>query len=499
MRIKKDIRAALSSGIAVILLGGLGAAAGRQSAEQKNPPGLRTTPLYAWNKDGTPATGLTAADLEVLVGGSAVEGFTLTKSESSNKLVFLVFDTASLGSNLLSKSKKIAESTVSQAGGRVRFVVMTIDPYAGLRPVCGPTADKARVTRTVGKSVTAKRSDYNQSRATDGTGIRDAYPDWRPKDALTALTSRDGDKRDLQEDRQVADVMINSLNTLNEVLHRFPESDKIIHLFSCGIPTAATANHTVVNYPGDGDSRPSKVEMSTPDRATYDQINGAGRSLKRNGALAFFINPGGTRVGDGAASSGEQSLHMLVNESGGRYFEGADKDIIRALAMTEQGYYVLSLPALQEMPKADVEVEVRAKDPEITLASVSSLPRLRRFALMTPQEKQAVILSVLSDGLVGDIDVKISGIPVDIQGAGDEALLTARLPVELSQSEWDIYKVWREPGRGAASIEKEHVLSDGPVLTFGMASRENTIQDAVLVHARSGTVLVCRGKNKAEE
>ncbi len=495
MHFTKSFRAAMSLVIAVVVFCGAATAVGRQSAEQPKTPGTRTAPLYATNKDGTPAAGLTAADLEVLVGGRPVEGFALTKGGSLNKLVFLVFDSSSISSNLLNKSKKIAQDTISKADSRVRFVVMGIDPYAGLRPICGPTADKELIIDSIARSVTAKRNEYFRSRATDGTAILDAYPNGQGRDPTSVTTAVGESRRDLQEDRQVADVLITSLRTLNEVLRRFSESDKVVHLYSSGIPAGATNDYSQVVYPGDAISLPSKNAMSSPDRVIYDQIKSAGQSFRQNGALAFFINPGGTRVGEDDVTSGEQSLHMLVNESGGRYFEGADQDIIQALTETEQGYYQLSLPPLRETPDAEVEVSIHAKDPAITLTSIGVLARTRKFALMSPQERQGLILSVLTDGLIGDIGLKISRIPVDIQSSGDEAQLTAQLPFDLSQSEWDIYKVWRGPGKGEVAVEKEHVLSDGPLLTFGMASRENAVQDAVLVHAKSGTVLVCQGKD----
>jgi hypothetical protein len=480
--------------LGAVLLSGAAGTLVRQAASSQTAPKRRTTPLYARNKDGTPAAGLTAADLQVTVGGNPVEDFALTRGGSQNTLVFLVFDTASIGSNLLSKSKKIAESTVSPANSQVRFVVMTIDPYAGLRPICGPTTDKRLVAKNISKSVTAKRSDYFQSRATDGSGIRDAYPDWHTPDLLSASTSAVGKMRDLQEDRQVANVLITSLVTLNNILRRFPESDKVVHLYSCGIPTGATADHTQVVYLGDGATAPSRVDMSSPDRVIYDQIKAAGQSLKKNGALVSIVNPGGTRVGEDDATSGEQSLHMLVNESGGRYYEGTDRDITRALIATEQGYYELSLPVLPEAGGSDVGIEILARNPEITLTTAPYLARSRCFAEMTPGEKQAIIVSILTDGLVGDIDLKIGGIPVAIQAAGEEAQLRAQLPPAISQSEWDIYKVWRDPRKGGVEVEKEHVLNESPLLTFYMAAKENTIQDAVLVHAKTGTVLVCRGK-----
>ncbi len=494
MRFFNSIRAALILGIAVVAFGGAATTLSRQSAEHSLRQERRTTPIYATHEDGTPATQLTAADLEVLVGGRPVEGFTLTQGGSENKLVFLVFDTASINANMLSKSKKIAEKTISRSDGRVRFIVMAIDPYAGLRAICGPSTDKEFVTRCIAKSVVSKQSDQYRSRAESGTGIRDAYPDWADK--TPSQMARQEKDRDFQQDRQVAATIIASFRTLDEILRRFPDSDKIVHLHTAGIASGAATNRSTIVYDPEGDvSSPENVEISTPDKFLMDQINNAGRSFKASGALVFVVNPAGTRVGQSSSTSGEQSLQMLANESGGLYFEGADKDIIQALAATELGYYQLSLPALPEMPEAGFDIEVRPKVPGITLASVSFLARSRRFAAMSPQERQAVILMVLTDGLVGDIDLKVSRIPVDIQGSADEAQLTARLPGDLSQSEWDIYKVWRDPAKSEVTVEKEHVLSNGPLLTFIMTPRENTLQDAVLVHARSGTVLVCQGKD----
>ena len=490
MRLNKCITAVLSLGIAAACLGGVAKVLSRQASGQELPRKQRTIPIYATNKDGTPVTRLTPADLEVLVSGKPVGDYGLTKGGSQNKLVFLVFDTASISSNLLSKSKKIAEKAVSQAPDQVRFVVMTIDPGAGLRPVCGPSTDKEFILRTMAKSVVSKESGYFRSRATSDTGIRDTYPEWRNN--TPATTS----KRNHQEDRQVGTIIVTSLWTLNSILARFPQSDKVVHLYSCGIPLGATVNRskfTLDRNPNTGVEH--NVELSSPDAVIYDQIKGAGQSIKKSSALLFLINPGGTRGGQDDATSGEGSLHMLANESGGRYFEGADKDIIQALATTEEGYYELSFPPLLEIQEPQVAIEIRPKNHELTLSTVTHLHRARRFAAMTPEEKQGVVLSVLTDGLVGDLDLKISTIPVNVQPAGYEVQLTAQLPLDLSQSEWDIYKVWRERGKGVVAVEKEHVLSDGPLLTFGMAPRDNTVQDAVLVHSRSGTVLVCQSKD----
>lgn len=494
MHSTKTIRNFVTPGMLVLFLCGLAGADSRQSTGQEAPSKRKTAPIYATGKDGAPAAALTTADLEVKLGGNPVEDFTLTKGGSERKLIFLVFDTSSMSSNLLSKSKKIAESCVSSADPNVRFVVMGIDPGAGLRPICGPTTDKAVVTKNINKSVIAKSGSYFQSRSDQGTGILDALPDYRSKTPVGM--ARKEQQLDDRQDRQVATIILTSLRTLNDVLSRFPDSDKIVHFYSSGIPTGATQDRTSIDASTPDTRAPSQLENSSPDRVTYDLIKSSGQSFKKNGALLFAVNLGGTRIGEANAASGEQSLRMLVNESSGRYFKGTDKDIIQSLNAIEQGYYELSLPVSQEIQDSGIGLDVRSKNPDITLSTVSVLGHGRRFSEMTPQEKQGIILSILSNGLVGDVGLKISAIPVDVAGAGDEALLTVQLPPGPSPSEWDIYKVWRDPGKGDFQIEKEHVMSESPVLTFSMANRENTLQDAVLVQAKTGTVLICQGKQK---
>ena len=49
------------------------------------------------------------------------------------------------------------------------FIVLSIDPGAGLRPVCGPSTDKKFIIRTMAKAIVSKQSDYFRSRATSSS------------------------------------------------------------------------------------------------------------------------------------------------------------------------------------------------------------------------------------------------------------------------------------------------------------------------------------------
>jgi hypothetical protein len=464
---------------------------GQNPTDQKNGERHRIVPLYALYKDGTPVIGLTAGDLEVDLNGSGVDHFSLAKGGSPKKIVFLVFDTASQPYNLLAKSKKIAEAVVSQAESQARYLLLTIDPGSGLKVILGPSDDRLQVARAVNQLVIAKQSDYFRSRAASGTEIRDVYPQWR--DSTPSRMQKTQRDKDRQADRQMAAVIISSLRTLNVILARFPESGKIVHLYSCGIPMEAAESRSLFVFEEDVLSS-NNVEISSPDKAIYDQINGIGQNLKKSGAILFLINPAGMRVGEASPVSGKQTLHMLAKESGGLYLDGADKDITRALIEMERGYYEVTLPVSQDQPDGEAALVVRPKNPEITVTSVTSLVRSRNFREMTPQERQALVVSIVAEGLVGDIDLKISRVPVEISPAGDEVYLTVQLPRGLAQSEWDIYKVWRNPAKSEVQVEMEHVLSESPSLAFTMAVKPDFIQDAVLVQAKTGTILVCQAK-----
>ena len=237
MTSQRVFRHILGFGLAVALVAGVLGASSRQAGGQRPTPKRRTAPIYATTKDGTPATGLTAADLIVTVAGAPIQEFALTKGGSQNKLVFLVFDTASMSSNILSKSKKIAQSTVSLASDTTRFIVMSIDPGAGLRPICGPTTDKALVIKSIGKSIVAKSGSYLQSRSTDGSSIHDAIPEGHRQEQFAQRGhGQRGERRRPEAGHAGRYVIITSLRTLNAVLGRFTESDKVIQFYSSGDP-----------------------------------------------------------------------------------------------------------------------------------------------------------------------------------------------------------------------------------------------------------------------
>ena len=339
------------------------AAFAAQSAEPQAPSEIRTSPIYATSENGTPVTALGADDLEVKLGGRRVAAFTLIKGESPNKLVFIIFDTASLGSNALSVSKKIAQSTVAQAGQGVRFVVMSVDPGAGLNLICGPTTERETAAAGIAGSIVSKVQS-----AAIGVSVVDGIAGPAPRQVR-------------EEDReQIGTIIIDSLRTLSRVLAGFPESNKVVHFYSGGIPQGPMLDLSPVKrytYLG-AETLPvtsyqDLQNFTSPSTETDEQIMGAGRAIKKSGAVLFAINTAGVLKRAADESSGEPSLRLLVNESGGRFVEGTDEDIIGSLSAAEQGYYELAISIPKSKRGEGLPLEVRAKDRALTLSSAGFL------------------------------------------------------------------------------------------------------------------------------
>ncbi len=82
----------------------------------------------------------------------------------------------------------------------------------------------------------------------------------------------------------------------------------------------------------------------TVDTLAYKTLTTIGQLLNTSGAILFLVNPAGTRIDESDSNSGEQSLRFLAAESGGRYFEGTQKDIANDVNSMEGGLLRNLLP-----------------------------------------------------------------------------------------------------------------------------------------------------------
>ena len=486
-------------------------------------------PVYAVDKAGLPILDLSPEDLEVYIGGQRVDPFSLHKKRfevteapkqkgtparasqqpAQRKLVFLIFDTAFSPYNLLAKAKSIARTVIAQSDGSAQYVLLSIEPFAGLTYIYGPTQNLDLLSKNMEKHIAGKKADYLQTSAMDNSTIRDPYPPGDARnpssggwgtlgsgavrqysalgvDSLGRITGRDK--------KRLAASYASALMTLSAVLGTFREYSKVVYLYSCGIPSEALLNRTEwVSKPAAAPNEPPEYTVAlSPDMVAYDTLTMIGRHLNTSGALLFLVNPSGTRVDENDRDSGEHSLRILADESGGRYFEGAEKDVAREVNRMEGGYYEISFPDKPEYEGQELGFEIRSHSPDVQIFTVKKVGREKSYAEMTELEREVVILNILNDGPFANARQKVSFVEAtDILRDGPRLICQMPLPPELARSGWTVFKIARCFNTGAIFIEKDSLVPSGPSIQVHAKWRGDEFRhDIVLAHTKTGTILV---------
>ncbi len=504
-----------------------GLAAAQQQQEQQ--PQLQEevivrwwlVPVYAVDKSGAPVLNLAPEDIEVYIKGIKVDPFTLHKKEfkvtetktratetpvpkgpAQKKMVFLVFDTLFSPYNLLAKAKTIADQVIAQSDKSAQYVLLSIEPMAGLHYVCGPTQDLKLLSKEMKKYIVGKKQDYLlTSNEIDRNNIRNVYPgagggipfSWREPANRSGPSGNSvllgvSERNYWRDAKRMGSVFTTALMTLNLVLGNFREYSKVIYLYSCGIPSLALENRSEQEV--DPTASGSSVYFS-PDIFSIDSLTLAGRYFNTSGALLFLVNPAGTRTSESDRNSGELSLRLLASESGGRYYEGAEKQIAREVNNMEGGYYEISFPDRPEYEDQEMGFEIRPKRPDITVFTVKKVGRERKYVDMTELEKEVLVLNILNEGPYAHAQQKI--ILVEGQAAQDGDSLTCAIPLppDLPQTEYAIFKVARNFTTGDIRIDKELVIPESRTLEVRMKWRGQSYRhDIVLANVKTGTILV---------
>ena len=476
-------------------------------------------PVYAVDKAGAPVLNLTPDDLDIYIKNIKVDEFSLIKkkfqvTEAKNtvvtapqpvapvqkKMVFLVFDAAFSTHLLMSKAKEIADQVIAESDKSAHYVLLSIEPYAGLHYIFGPSRDLALVAKNLKKYVNGKRSELERPStprmftepvtvmSSGGGGVFNAGS--VGSNTLGGPRSREG-HIDLKHS---ASTFVSSLQTLNLVLGNFKEFSKVVYLYSCGIPKLALMDRAEIPDGPTGianEGSHSTTVYFSPDSLAYDDLKIIGQSLNKSGALLFMVNPEGTRIGEEDDNSGERSLRLLAEESGGRYFEGANHQIVLEVNNMEAGYYEISFPDKPEYEGQELSFEIRSNKPDVQIFTVRRVGREKSFADMTELEKEVLVLNVLNQGPYAETINKVISVDGETFRDGDSLVCRMKLPPELARSEWSVFKVRRNLAAGEIQIEKEQIVSDSPTCEVRMAWKGKEYRyDMVLAHPKTGTILV---------
>jgi hypothetical protein len=463
------------------------------SAQQQQQPQLQEevivrwwlVPVYAIDKAGAPVLNLSTDDLEVFIKDIKVEQFTLHKKEfkvsetrkgatpsqqapspqpeapPQEKMVFLVFDTASSAFALLQKAKSLCDVVMAESDQGAQYVLMSIDPRAGLHYVCGPTRDLKLLKANIGKLIYAKRLPGNDPNPLDNSEIHRISP---PRGSAPWPMTYAGFGRSAFS----KSIQVTSLETLGLILGYFRGYSKVVYLYTCSMP-----------LPQSGED--------------FDALSTIVRSLNSSGTLLFLINPAGDRIPESDARSGEGALRIIANQTGGRYYEGTDKEVIQEVKNMEEGYYEVSFPDKPEYEGQELSFEIKAKKSEITIYTLRNVGREKRYADMSGLERELLVLNVLNNGPNALIKEKILLVTKEESRDGGTLICRFALPAEIAQSEFTVFKVARNFETGDIQVDTEPLVSGSANLEVQMKWRGHAYRhDVVLVHNKTSTIIVAK-------
>ncbi len=492
-------------------------------------------PVYAVDRLGAPVLNLAPEDLAIYIQGLSVEQFSLIKKQfevtqsgkpgaaaqakapAQKKMVFLVFDAAFSSYNLLTNAKAIADTVIGQSDKAAQYVLLSIEPFAGLNHIVGPTRDLGVISGSMKKYIVGKKADYLlEANAMDNNEIQNIYPagDPRNRGAFGRSTGGRGDlsapmggqrnfatrgadsagRNTWRDKKNVARSYAASLVTLNLILGQFKDYSKVVYLYSCGIPDDALLNRSerMSKEPESIDEPPEFEVTLSVNTLAYKTLTQIGQLFNLSGAILFLVNPAGTRIAEIDRNSGEQSLRILATESGGRYFEGAQKDISNDVNSMEGGYYEISFPDKPEYEGRELDFEIRSNKPEFQIFTVKKVGREKSFGKMTSLEREVMVLNILDKGPFSESNQKVSIVnALDMLQDGDWLICQLPVPPELVKSEWTIFKIARRFDTGQIYMDKDTRVPSLPSIQARIKWRgEDFRHDIVLAHHKTGTILV---------
>jgi hypothetical protein len=446
-------------------------------------------PVYAIDKAGAPVLNLAPEDLEVYIKGIRVEQFTLHKktfkvietrkgevptpaapspepqAPPQKKMVFLVFDAASTSPAILAKGRTICDDVIEQSGPAAQYVLLSIEPFAGLHYFCGPTGDLKFLRQEMHHFILGKNTNIWRPGRDD---IRNIYP------SRTGLGYEAFGREDSVNKFMKTLSFRSALLTLSIVLGHYREYSKVVYIYSAGVP--------IVTGIGGGGAESSEELLSM-----------LGKSLNKSGALLLLINPAGTRELSYFDDSGKNSLRVLASVSGGRYFEGEQKQIVEQVNDMEGGYYEVSFPDKPEYAGQELSFEIRSKKPEVTIYTLRNVGREKSFADMNELERQFLVLNILNDGPNALTTQKVIYVKKAESRDGDTLVCRVTLPPEMARTELVVFKIAQHFQTGDIRVDMEPIVSQSPDLEVRMRWRGKFYRhDFVLAHTKTGTILVAK-------
>jgi len=360
--------------------------------------------------------------------------------------VILLFDLAVSGRVAVRRAKELAVGLISRAATGSHVVVMTIEPFAGLHFICQGDAhkDKELLLKSIKKKVKERINNRivrieDTSTRTDGTPMLDGREANSDQDFFYRSSG--------SWYKRKTSAFLKAFKSLYFHLAS-QQGNKFVYLFSEGISNSIR-------------------DSLRGSHAWYDEnLKESAGDLGRCGAVLMLINTRGTDLDEdiadsqlssgmvtGNPASGEESLHILAEESGGKYIEGTKKQLLKRIIHLQQVYYEISFQDPPGFSGSNRDVRVESLRKGVVLVSLRSLEGPKNYRDMGKVEKEILAVNLITNNPL--IKRKISYVditPEKIEKRDWETSYQLKLDHRLKDKKLDLYKVRLTDDHGVREI-----------------------------------------------
>jgi VWFA-related protein len=434
---------------------------------EKIKVGWWQVPVLAIDSSGNAVTDLSEKDIQLRVNGKLITDFVFFKRAFSStqesqqqatgktkelapaagkQVVLLLFDLAMSGRVSVKRSKTLAKTIIKSAAPGTHFIVMTIEPFAGLNFICQNKDDKKDLLKRIKKKVIGKENPRIVSQA---------------QISLATSSSMDGIKdhegeffmsRSAMWHKRRTSAFFKAFKTLYFHLSGL-EGNKFIYFFSEGISNSIR-------------------DSLRGEYAQYnDDLKETAKNLARCGGVFFLINTRGvdqytsnrlmaSQYGNQSLDSvksisGEDSLQILANESGGKYMEGSKKTLAKYITNINRVFYEISFrnPPGQSISSREIKVTCKRKD--ITIISLRSVETMKSYRKMSKIEKELLAVNLVTGNpLVKKRITPLNARIKKTEKKEKEIIYRVKIPKTFLMKKLDLYKLWVDHADGVAEIIK---------------------------------------------
>lgn len=454
-------------------------------------------PVFAVDKDDNSVLDLKNEDIEIFINNRRIEHFTLYKRDFNvekekmikaevikrplkRKIAFLIFDVAFTALENLGRSKVIAKDLIEKGSDSTSFVIMIVDPYAGLQYKAGPETDKEILSAIIDKEV--KINERARSVEPAVTAISGAQ-----------VTGKRGSKYGAGGMAFLSEEITSSLRNTNKNFYFSFESlyyslnqitdNKFIYFFSEGLSfwSRKSSRHSEEQY--------------------FRDLKKSADYMGKSGSVIFVINPNGFESGDintqsGAGFSriqaGPDSLKYIASESGGRYLRGNKKDLSERFEKMNRAYYEIAFSDTGIPDGGKGEIEIRAKRKGINIHSLKTLEKRKNYSQMKKIEKEVLVLNLLSRNSLFKPPVVVKGFNILSRSQKkDHIELKLELPGDHKRKYIDLFIVNTVSDDGSSdSVKMEKKLVPGNIVNLRITGENRETKKLVLIDENNNIAFV---------